>query len=56
MGYNSKKIKGAIKMFYCRSRPNLSEGVCQKSCESNQNWGSCGQKEVTYFKGTLMQT
>ena len=50
MGYNSKSIRAAIKNFSCRSRTNLSEDACQKSHESNQNWGSYGQKETTYFK------
>ena len=44
MGYNSKNIRAAVKTFLCRGRPNLSEGAYQKSCESNQKWGSYGQK------------
>ena len=50
IGYNSKDIRAMVKIFQCRSRPNLSENLCQKSCESNQNWGSYGQKKTTYFK------
>ena len=53
MGYNSKNIRTVAKRFQCRSRTNLSERACQKSCESIQNWGSYGQKENTYFKGTF---
>ena len=55
MGYNSKNIRVTVKTFSCRGRPNLSEGACQKSCESNQNWGSYGQKETTYFKDVFLQ-
>ena len=50
MGYNSENIRAAVQVFQCRSRPNLSEDVCQKSRESNQNWGSYEQKGTTYFK------
>ena len=44
VSYNSKDIAAAVKNFQCRSRSNLSEGAYQKSCESNQNWGSYGRK------------
>ena len=50
MDYNSKNIRAAVKTLQCKGRPNLSEGACQKFCESNQNWKSYGQKETTYFK------
>ena len=40
IGCNSKNVRAATKTFQCRGRPNLSEGACQKSCESNRNWGS----------------
>ena len=50
MGYNSENIRATVQVFWCRSRPNVSENVCQKSRESNQNWGSYEQKETTYFK------
>ena len=50
MSYNSKNIRAAVKIFQCRSRANLSENVCQKFRESNQNWGSYEQKGTTYFK------
>ena len=53
MGYNSKNIRAAVKPF--RGRPDLSEGACQRSCESNQNWGCYGQKETTYFKEAFLQ-
>ena len=49
MGYNSENISYNTS-FQCRSRPNLSENVCQKSRESNQNCGSYEQKWTTYFK------
>ena len=55
LGYNSKNIKVVVKNFQCRGRQNLSKGACQKSCESNQNWGSYGQKETTYFKEAFLQ-
>ena len=55
MGYNSKKIRAVTKILQCRSRPNLSEGTCQKFCKSNQNWESYGQKETTYFKVAFLQ-
>ena len=55
MGYNSKNIRAAVKTFYCKGRPKLSEGACQKSCVSNQNWGRYGQKEATYFKVVFLQ-
>ena len=45
----------AVKCFYCRSAPNLSKGECQKSCESNHNWGNYGQKEITYFQEAFPQ-
>ena len=50
MDYKSKTIRAAVRIFHCRSKPNLSENVCPKSCESDQNWRSYGQKETTYFK------
>ena len=40
MDYNSKNIR----VVKCRGRRNLPESACQKSCESNQNWRSYGQK------------
>ena len=55
MGYNLKKIRAVAKILQCRSKPNLPEGTCQKSCKSNQNWESYGQKETTYFKGAFLQ-
>ena len=55
MGYNSKNIRAAVKTFYCWGRPNLSEGACQKVCASDQNWGSNGQKETTYFKEAFLR-
>ena len=55
MGYNSKNIRAAVKTFYCKGRPKLSEGACQKSCVSNQNWGRYGQKEAIYFKVVFLQ-
>ena len=50
----SKNIRVVVKMFQCRSRPNFSEDACQKSCESNQNQESYGQKEAIYFKEPLI--
>ena len=50
MSYNSKNIRTVVKIVYWRSRPDLFEDMCQKSCGINQNWGSCGRKETTYFK------
>ena len=44
-----------VKNIQCSDRPNLSEGACQKSCESNQIWGSYGQKETTYFKEAFVE-
>ena len=55
MGYNSKKIRAVAKISQSRSRPDLSDDMCQKSCESNENWESYGQKEITYFKGAFLQ-
>ena len=55
MGYNSNYIRATVKTFQCRGRQNLSEGTCQKSCESNQNCGISGQKDPTYFKEALLQ-
>ena len=55
MGYNSKKIRAVAKCLECRSRPNLSECTCQKSCKSSQNWESYGQEETTYFKGAFLK-
>ena len=55
MGYKSKNITMAVKCFYCRSAPNLSKGECQKTCESNHNWGNYGQKETTYFQEAFPQ-
>ena len=54
MGYNSENIRAAVQVFNCKSRPNLSENVCEKSHESNQNWGSYEQKGTTYFKKPLL--
>ena len=51
----SKNIRVVGKMFWCRSRANLSEDACQKSSESIQNWGSYGQKETGYFRRTFLQ-
>ena len=31
---NKWKVRVAVKISYCRSRPNLSEGACQKSSEN----------------------
>ena len=53
MGYNSKKIRAVAKTLKCKSRPNLSEGTCQKFCKSNQNWESYGQNKTTSFKGAF---
>ena len=50
MGYHSENVRAVVRGFQCRSRTNLSENVCQKSRESNQNWGSYEQKQTTYFK------
>ena len=50
MSYKSKNIRAAVKVFEYISRPNFFEGASQKYCESNQNWGSYGQKVITYFK------
>ena len=47
---NCKNITEAVKTFYWRGRLSLSGGACQKSCESNQNWGSFRHKETAYFK------
>ena len=55
MGCNSKKKKSVAKTIDCRSRPNLSEDACGKSCESNQKWESYGQKATSYFKGAFLQ-
>ena len=38
-----------------RVRSNLSQGTCQKSCESNLNWGSYRKKDTTYFKEAFFQ-
>ena len=53
MDYNSENIRSEVQVFQCRSRPNLSENVCQQSRESNQNQGSYEQKGTTYFKSTF---
>ena len=33
MGYDSKNVRAVIEILQCTSRPNLSEGACQKSCK-----------------------
>ena len=53
IGCNLKNVKAAAKTFQCRGR--LSEGACQKSCESNRNSGSQGQKETICLKEALLQ-
>ena len=50
MGYNFKSIRAAVKFFLGSSRPNRPENACQKSWESNRNWGIYGQKETSYVK------
>ena len=50
MGYSAENIRATVQVFQCTSRPNLSENVCQKSSENNQNWGSFEQKWTIYFK------
>ena len=55
MGYNSENISAVAKTFSYEDRSNLSKGACQKSRESNQNWGRYGQKETKYFKEAFPQ-
>ena len=49
MDYKFKNIRAMVKVVQCRDRPNNSEGPCQNSHESNNNWESYGQKENNLF-------
>ena len=53
MSYNSKNEKAVADITSYTSRLNLSEGICQTSCESRNNWGSCEQ--TSYFREAFFQ-
>ena len=55
MSFNSKIVRAVAEIFKSRSRPNLSEGTWQKSCESSYNWANYKQKNTTYFKEAFLQ-
>ena len=55
MNYNSKNISAVAEILKCTSRPHISEGAWQKSCENSRNRRSYEQKDTIYIKEAFLQ-